>query len=359
MSGIGYSDLYSRRKFDENVFSSKFSGPSSIEAGSLLSAFQISEILQPNKRYPPLNSSPLIKKPIRLTNFLSCGEPSDKFFPTDEWKMPQGSHIHLKTLVSNTIVSPMVKDFKEWGERLSLIGTCLCCGDLETIAGSLFPSLSKKNLCTFKGTMVKQHCDLVIRGGFYTSLHLDLQGKTRTHCIVTPGSFKIWIIADSKNDAVTTSIKKYLSGEVVNHQSEMDWLIEHHHYFRWVLQYPGQALEHCGSYYHAVITMVDLERNPKGWCVSTGVQFITPLNIVAEDKHAAPQLQLGSSVVPVSKQVYLNTVAKACRFNGKILKQSIKRRKEIAAKLQATRTKKKMVAKAQRINASLQRRKYN
>ena len=343
----------------------KFSGPSSIAAGSLLSAFQISKIVQPNKRYPPLNSPPLVRQPIRLTNFLSFEEPSDQFFPTNEWKMPQGSHIHIKTLVNNTIVSPMIRNFKEWGGRSDLIGTCLCGGDLVAMVGlkngdaPLFPPLSVKNKCSFKGKIRVKHGDLVTRGGFYTSLHLVLQGKTRTHCIVTPGSFKIWIIADSKKDAVTTSIQKYLSGTVVNHQTEIDWLIKHHYYFRWVLQYPGQALEHCGSYYHAVITMVDMGRNPCGWCVSTGIEYITPLNIVAEDKHAAPQLQLGNRVVSVSKEEYINTVAKACRFNGKILEQSINRSKEIAAKLQAIRRKKKMAAKAQRINASLQPRKYN
>ena len=356
MCEIESSELDSRLESGENDFSLKFSGPTSIEAPSLLAAFQLSKILEPPKRFPPLSSSPLVKKPIRRSNFLSCGDPSDKFFPTDEWKMPQGTHIHLKTLISNTIVSPMVKDFKEWKERPDLFGTCLCCGHLETMAGSLFPSLSEKNLCTFKGPMVKKHCDLVVKGAFYTSLHLDLQGITRSNCIVTPGSLKIWIIANSKKDAVTKAIQKYLNGDDVNHQTEIDWLIKHHHDFLWVLQYPGQALEHCGSYYHAVITMVDLERNPNGWCVSTGVQFITPSNLVAEDKHAAPQLQRGSIVLPVSKQVYLNTVAKACRFKSTILKQSINRRKEIAAKLQAARTKKKMVAKAQRINASLQRR---
>ena len=57
MSEIESSELYSRLESGENDFLLKFSGPTSIEAPSLLSAFQISKILQPNKRYPPLNSS--------------------------------------------------------------------------------------------------------------------------------------------------------------------------------------------------------------------------------------------------------------------------------------------------------------
>ena len=137
MSQLVCSELYSRRKFDENDFSSKFWVPSSIKASTLLSAFQRSIILEPKSRFPPLDSSPLVHYPIRLTNFLSFEEPSDKFFPTDEWKMPKGSHIHIKTLASNTIVSPMVKGFKEWGERSNLIGTCLCGAKLEAMVDFL------------------------------------------------------------------------------------------------------------------------------------------------------------------------------------------------------------------------------
>jgi hypothetical protein len=338
-------------------------GPSTIKKESLASACQLGIVLQPpDSRYSPsLNSSPLVNAPIRLTKFLCCGEPSDSFFPTDKWKMPRGNHIHLKTLCSDTIVSPMVKNLNEWAQRSDLIGTLLVGGNLDAMADSLFPPLSEKNLCTFENMKV-DHCDLVVRGGFYTNLHLDLQGKSRSHCIVTPGSLKIWIIADSKKDSVTSDIKEYLkrwSSSPVDHQIEIDWLLEHHHYFQWVLQYPGQALEHCGSYYHAVITMVDMERNPYGWCVSTGVQYITELSLVREYKHAAPLLQRGSRVVPVSKRVYLKTVVQACGFNRKSVQQSINRSVEIAAKTQATKRKKKLVTDAKLNNARQQRRKYN
>ena len=113
-------------EFREREWWLRMNGPRSIKIDSLASACQLGIVLQqPDSGYSPsLNSSPLVRAPIRLTKFLCCGEPSESFFPTDKWKMPRGNHIHLKTLCSNNIVSPMVENFNEWAQRSDLIGSC-------------------------------------------------------------------------------------------------------------------------------------------------------------------------------------------------------------------------------------------
>ena len=338
-----FSRRVSENSDSKNCYLDSFHGPSTIQPEKLKAVLRLCSTLEPAGLSCRMPLGPLVKKNWRVSVLLAHEslEISENNFPTDQWIFP--AQAHLKDLQQIPFHLKVKHTFKNWLQQPDGNEKMLCRGDLVKMY-TQFQQLNSKNMLPHCTGVRAEHGDLVSRGGFYTPLHYDMQGKTRAHCIITPGALKIWVIANSKVEHSRALMAKYVASTQsdkipVCHNNEIDWLLEHSEYFDWILQQPGQPIEHHGSYFHCVITLVttDKQVNPHGWCVSTGVAYISVDGVVNEltNAHytATPVfLQDGDFAVPAGEGSLIKAVSRTVGVRPERIENVLKKKKKSTKK---------------------------
>ena len=83
---------------------------------------------------------------------------------------------------------------------------------------------------------------------------------------------------------------------------QMAFILAHPEKFNFVLQLPGQQMEHCGLFDHAVITLVDPMVNPQLYCLSVGHSVYNG-NAMKVFCHSLPLKPLPLTSFPLMKRL--------------------------------------------------------
>ena len=120
--------------------------------------------------------------------------------------------------------------------------------------------------------------DIITKGGFYSPLHQDVGVSNRHSVIANFGCIKIWMFARSMNmqNLLDSKIAEWKSAGGANNElsidvkSQIEYIMINPDMFDFVVQLPGEQLEHTGGFHHAVITMINPDINPQLFCISLG-----------------------------------------------------------------------------------------
>lgn len=152
------------------------------------------------------------------------------------------------------------------------------------------------------------HCDvggILTKGGFFTPFHEDEGATSRCSQLVNRGCAKLWIFINSltlKDEMKqwkaqwkvfsSFTFPSFLSPSLhpphfsppsspthrkvsddsiaIDIADQLSFILKESWHFNFVLQLPGQQMEHSGLYDHAVITLIDPVVNPNLYCLSVG-----------------------------------------------------------------------------------------
>ena len=106
--------------------------------------------------------------------------------------------------------------------------------------------------------------DVLSFGATYSAMHTDMGGSYRDQIIVNQHSYKIHIIARSRDltfqSMMTEKIESWTTIKddtvTVDCKAEISWILANPYHFTFFLQHPFQQIQHCGANYHCVLTLV-------------------------------------------------------------------------------------------------------
>jgi len=151
----------------------------------------------------------------------------------------------------------------------------------------------------------KSPTDVLSFGATYSPLHIDIGGTSRDQIIVNDGSYKIHIIAKSKDQRFQTEMADKIVSWTQHDGSvdiftEINWIIEHKHDFQFLFQSPFEQIRHCGANYHCVLT---LTTENQGITLSVGYLQGHPEGTMSYLKSEPVKgYQKGGSIVPLKTE---------------------------------------------------------